>query len=312
MRVERKRGMIRTADSSAPRSDTPGGLQSTEALSAHGFRVLRVVGTLDEPTSRPINLEPTQNLVVLSVQGTLLYRSRHPEKTGLLSRESCLFCSSARNLALHYARGHHEWLEFEWANDRFLALSDYVADYAGPSPHPAFAAKSLLGSRAISHENLLALSASLNQDWSTVSTNVMAFVHEVVGALFAEPGNGLLASIPPEANDVIRDLMQAVKEDPTQSWSLKEAAEIAGYSAFHLSRTFRTLTGFGFPEFVDRCRAEQAIKLLLHTEEPIDEVGKKCGFGSTQALRGACKEYTGLLPSEMRHLPTARVSYSSH
>jgi AraC-like DNA-binding protein len=65
------------------------------------------------------------------------------------------------------------------------------------------------------------------------------------------------------------------------------------------------LAGFGFHEYVDRCRTETAIEMLCNTDEPIDTVAAMTGFGTTQGLRESVKEYLGLVPSEIRAVPDA-------
>lgn len=96
------------------------------------------------------------------------------------------------------------------------------------------------------------------------------------------------------------DLIAAIRAEPQRQWSLTNAAELAGYSPFHLSRMFRHISKMGFPEFVDRCRAEIAVDLLINTSQPIFSISQQCGFGTPQALRNACRDYAGFLPSELR------------
>ncbi|MBS1711552.1 MAG: helix-turn-helix transcriptional regulator [Armatimonadetes bacterium] len=64
------------------------------------------------------------------------------------------------------------------------------------------------------------------------------------------------------------DLIAAIRAEPQRQWNLTNAAELAGYSPFHLSRIFRQISKMGFPEFVDRCRAEIAVDLLINTSQP--------------------------------------------
>jgi AraC-like DNA-binding protein len=94
-----------------------------------------------------------------------------------------------------------------------------------------------------------------------------------------------------------------VRENPALPWPLKDAADMAGYSPFHFSRVFKGLVGYGFHEYVDRCRTECAVELLVTTDMPVDLVASTCGFGTTQGLRESVKEYLGLVPSELRAVP---------
>ncbi|MBL8049325.1 MAG: helix-turn-helix transcriptional regulator [Chthonomonas sp.] len=99
----------------------------------------------------------------------------------------------------------------------------------------------------------------------------------------------------------LQRLTDSVRAEPNQAWSLKEASKLVSYSPFHLSRTFRQLAGYGFPDFVDRCRTEMALKkILADQDEQIDQVALSSGFGSTQAMRDSFRDYIGFLPSEVR------------
>lgn len=95
-------------------------------------------------------------------------------------------------------------------------------------------------------------------------------------------------------------LLEEVRRAPNESWSLKRAADMVGYSTFHFSRTFRAVTRLGFPDYVDRARTDFAVDRILHTEDSFDTVAQQSGFGTTSSLRSALKEHLGLLPSELR------------
>jgi AraC-like DNA-binding protein len=152
-------------------------------------------------------------------------------------------------------------------------------------------------------EDILWTQEHIKESSKDTETAVLACAIDLVGAAMTASSTSFLADIVSTAPDALKQLMVAVKKDPTGNWSLRDAAAYAGYSPFHLSRTFRTVVDFGFPEYVDRCRAEFAIDRLLKTDLSIDEVASSCGFGSTQALREAFKEYLGMLPSEIRSIP---------
>jgi AraC-like DNA-binding protein len=162
------------------------------------------------------------------------------------------------------------------------------------------ACRSLLGSHAADGERTVGIVGLIADKSPRALPALLAYIHDLLGALFAEPPNGMLAAIPDDAQPVLVGLMKQVKAQPAADWSLKAAAAAAEYSAFHLSRTFRAAVGYGFPEFVDRCRTELAVKLLLSEDLDLAEVAEQAGFGSLQGMRNACKEYLGLLPSEIR------------
>lgn len=109
-----------------------------------------------------------------------------------------------------------------------------------------------------------------------------------------------LTEIPAEAPEALKELLKEIVEFPERPWSLKEAAAKASYSAFYLSRMFRTISSYGFPEYVDRARTQKAIKMLLESNLSIPEIIETCGFSSLQRFRNACRDYSGFLPSELQ------------
>ena len=66
---------------------------------------------------------------------------------------------------------------------------------------------------------------------------------------------------------------------------------------------FKAIVGYGFHEYVDRCRTELAVRMLSTTDEPVDIISAEAGFGTAQSLRESVKYHLGLLPSELRAAP---------
>lgn len=128
-------------------------------------------------------------------------------------------------------------------------------------------------------------------------------VYEMLPRLVRSRSRLGLAPVPSDLPTNIAQLVQQVRQRPDVGWPLKEAADLVGYSPFHFSRVYKSLIGYGFHEFVDRCRTEHAVDLLCTTDTPIDVVAAASGFGTTQALRESVKEYLGLVPSELRTTP---------
>ncbi|MCB0825000.1 MAG: helix-turn-helix transcriptional regulator [Armatimonadetes bacterium] len=138
----------------------------------------------------------------------------------------------------------------------------------------------------------------------TSHENLMAAIHSIL-SIFCTMDAGScdafeLAPIPESIVGTLRDLLYAVQKEPNKDWNLKDSAEQAAYSQCHLSRAFKNLTGYCFPEFVERTRAEHAIRFLLNSEIGLNQIQLECGFGSAQAMRNALRTHTGFLPSEFR------------
>lgn len=132
---------------------------------------------------------------------------------------------------------------------------------------------------------------------------IMSVIYEMLPRLVRSRSRLGLAPVPADLPGNIAQLVTQVRQRPDVAWPLKEAADLVGYSPFHFSRVYKSLIGYGFHEFVDRCRTEHAVDLLCTSDTPIDVVAATSGFGTTQALRESVKEYLGLVPSELRTSP---------
>ncbi len=132
---------------------------------------------------------------------------------------------------------------------------------------------------------------------------MLSVAYEMVARLMTGSDQVQLAALPTDLPETILELTKRVRVAPAAPWPLKEAADAAGYSPFHFSRVFKSLVGYGFHEYVDRCRTEISVEMLCNTDSPVDLVASTCGFGTTQGLRESVKEYLGLVPSELRAVP---------
>jgi AraC-like DNA-binding protein len=271
-------------------------LDRIEMSAGPGIVVARSGGRFAKPVRSDVTVDANSHRLCVSLEGSMVYASGGRSGSGMLSQGSMIYMAGgARTLGL-LSRGRHSWVEITWQRQACLALDDWLCRHRSQ----AVACRSLLGPASGSTQRTEA-AVDLLKEGSPLGTPVtLALLHELLGSLFAQPASGILAEAPQEAAPALLSLMAQVKARPADEWSLKQAAAATEYSAFHLSRTFRAAVGYGFPEFVDRCRTEVAVRLLLESEEDLPEVAEEAGFGSVQGLRSACKEYLGLLPSEIR------------
>lgn len=81
--------------------------------------------------------------------------------------------------------------------------------------------------------------------------------------------------------------------------SLDKIAEIAGMSKYHLSRSFRAELGVGVKEYQNRCRIDQAERLIKDGLN-VAEAGFAVGFSDPNYFSRIVKKYTGRSPSSMK------------
>lgn len=72
---------------------------------------------------------------------------------------------------------------------------------------------------------------------------------------------------------------------PFVPWSLQEVADRHGVSREHLARQFRAAVGEPPLRYLNRRRAERALRLMSTTGLPPAEVARQCGFASVTAMR---------------------------
>lgn len=129
---------------------------------------------------------------------------------------------------------------------------------------------------------------------------LIASIMAVISDLLAHPSRICIRPCPADTG-VFAALLADVDAAPNRVWNLQEAADKAGYSPFHFSRTFKQQIGCGFHEYVDRLRAETAVMVLLEGGTLTDAVSK-AGFSTARSLRESLRDYLGLLPGDLRTL----------
>jgi len=82
--------------------------------------------------------------------------------------------------------------------------------------------------------------------------------------------------------------------------SLSELSEKTGYSARHLTRTFKQSTGQTINDFVSEIRLKRAIELLTEGKLSVREIAAQLGFGSSGAFCVSFTRCTGESPARFR------------
>jgi AraC-like DNA-binding protein len=68
----------------------------------------------------------------------------------------------------------------------------------------------------------------------------------------------------------------------------------------YISKLFKDAFGINFAEFVIDLRIEQACKLLIGTDDPIQEIAERSGYSNSISFGRTFKNKTGLTPGEFR------------
>lgn len=249
---------------------------------------------------------PSQyNAIAINTKGTLLVRAATNPRLIVIPPRSVTFLKGRLKLGVVAARGEHSTQILSWASAVTPLLEHWINSrlQARNGQHLVrpIACKPIDPHFIPSVGRLEAARTA----GDSVELLMLSAIYEIVANLMMGADEVQLATIPDDLPETLKNLTQKVRSNPAMGWPLKEAADMAGYSPFHFSRVFKQLVGYGFHEYVDRCRTECAIDMLVSTDSAVDLVASTCGFGTTQGLRESVKEYLGLVPSELRSLPEA-------
>jgi AraC-like DNA-binding protein len=251
-------------------------------------------------------LIPAQyNAIAVNTKGTLLVRSSANSKLIVVPPRSITFLKGRLKLGIVAARGEHQTQILTWASAVTPLLEHWINSrlQARTGQHQVRS----IACKPIDPHFIGAVERLENASGKgeSVELVMLSAIYEAVSKLMMAADEVQLATVPEDLPDTLRNLTLKVRSNPALGWPLKEAADMAGYSPFHFSRVFKQLVGYGFHEYVDRCRTECAIDMLVSSDSAVDLVASTCGFGTTQGLRESVKEYLGLVPSELRSLPEA-------
>ncbi len=98
----------------------------------------------------------------------------------------------------------------------------------------------------------------------------------------------------------LQELQAWMAEHLDEDLSVAALARRSAMSERHFARRFRAETGRTPAEQVERLRTEAACRLLEATDEPIDVVARRCGFGTVETMYRAFRRRHGTTPARHR------------
>ena len=240
----------------------------------------------------------------INLEGSVVVRSMASSRVVIVPARSMFFVRGPVRLSALVARGDHKLQVVSWQSNTLSALDLWLQTY-GPGRNVKGLSRNL-GCKPIDphlHGLISRFEEAKAENGELTEPLLVSVVYEAVSRIMVGSDEMQLSPLPAELPKALTKLSVAVRKEPSGNWSLKEASEFASYSPFHFSRVFKQLVGYGFHEYVDRCRTELAVELLVSTDLPVDHIATQAGFGTTQGLRESVREYLGFVPSEFRSLP---------
>jgi transcriptional regulator GlxA family with amidase domain len=131
--------------------------------------------------------------------------------------------------------------------------------------------------------------------------------HEVARELvlfLRRPGSQSQFSVPlwsarPQT-DPVQAALAAIHANPGGRHGIADLAAHAGLSTRHLQRRFTAEVGCAPAFYVQRVRVEAAQRALTESDEPVDSIARRFGFGTSETLRRAFQRTARVAPSEYR------------
>lgn len=118
------------------------------------------------------------------------------------------------------------------------------------------------------------------------------------------PGNQPQLSAPlisqTARREPLREVQRWIVEHPEADLSVEVLARRASLSPRQFARSFRNEVGVPPGRYVDRVRLEAARRQLEDTREDIAEIARRCGYGTTEAMRRVFLRDLGVTPSDYR------------
>lgn len=262
------------------------------------MRLQQVTTSVAKTVTGTVQVASSVNALFLNLSGTLIARTANQGRIILVAPRSVTFVRGGTRLLVTAARGEHTTEILTWPSGMTPLLEHYVVSAGKGSQFPRTAACKPIDPQFLDAMVRYEMAKTGGLDYA--EPLMLSVVYEIVARLVTGGDEVQLAALPVGLPDTIRQLTKKVRAKPSDGWPLKDAADMAGYSPFHFSRVFKQLVGYGFHEYVDRCRTEAAVELLVTTDMAVDLVASNCGFGTTQGLRESIREYLGLVPSELR------------
>jgi len=101
-------------------------------------------------------------------------------------------------------------------------------------------------------------------------------------------------------NHLINEAIKFIKNNYQNQVGLQEAADLLNVSETHLSRLFKELIGINFLTYLNTYRINKSIKLLLNTNENINEIAYKCGYITPGYFAKIFKRLVKTTPTKFR------------
>ncbi len=96
------------------------------------------------------------------------------------------------------------------------------------------------------------------------------------------------------------EILEHINAHYKKNIQTEQLAALAGFSASHFRRIFKSLTGKTLNHYVQTLRVEEACKLLKNNEMSVEQVAEEVGYSDMKHFYTVFKKITGKLPKTFR------------
>lgn len=102
------------------------------------------------------------------------------------------------------------------------------------------------------------------------------------------------------SSEAVNKAITHIKANFNRKLSNSELAALVGYHEYHLNRLFLRHTGTSMHKYILQIRLDEAKRLILNTDIPLNIIADETGFGSNTHFTSYFKQAFGISPSEYR------------
>ena len=98
----------------------------------------------------------------------------------------------------------------------------------------------------------------------------------------------------------LRRAIEAMHANPETDWSLEDLASVAGLSRAAFAERFKRLASDTPGHYLSRLRIQRAMDLLRATDDNLDAIAERVGYGDPFVFSKAFKRIQGMSPREFK------------
>lgn len=101
-------------------------------------------------------------------------------------------------------------------------------------------------------------------------------------------------------SSIIYTIQQYIDENYDKQFLIEDIARSHYIDLYHLSHSFKKLTGYSPKQYLTHTRLAHAKELLYHTQDSVETISFKCGFSDTSNFIRLFKADVGITPNQYR------------